>query len=341
MSRASRYIFNSFLFRFFLFFTFFLFFYLLVDFTLNFKQTLNAHASFATIVSHYAKEIVLKLDLLLPICFLFSLLITLHAMTSSFETIALQSLGISPKTFLKPIQGFSWAIGALLLLSHELLLPRFSYSLPESHPQGIQMLNLSDGSLLVFHHYDAKEEAFFDTYWIKGASYVFCEKLAFGAQSMEGTDCLFFHCGNDGTLHYDAAAAFTPLFDMPLIPLPSPPYRSWELCSLSELLLHQWDQIHATPTSAYTSACGFWHHLALPFLTPLLLTLFSKSPLVYQRNKKITPLILIGLMTFLSFFTLFKALFVLSEFHIIPPYLAALIPYLIFSIGAMMHSSRS
>ena len=342
MNRASRYIFSSFIFRFFLCLTFFLFFYLLVDITLNFKQTIDTPASLNDIIFHYAKEIALKLDLLIPLCYLFSLLITLQTMTGTFETIAFQSLGIPPKNFLKPIRLFSWAMTAFLLFNHQFFIPGLSSYLPTlTQSPTSHWVKLSDDSLLVFNHYDPDEHAFFDTYWMKGSSLVFCEKLSFGAQSMEGTDCLFFHREHDGAFHCDATQAFAPLHDLPLVPTPTISSPSWELCSLTELLFNRWDPFNATPTTAYASLCSFWHYLALPFLTPLLFTLFSKQPLQYRRNKKIAFTIFIGLIAFLSFFTLFKALFVLCEFHVIPPYLAALIPYLIFSTIAMISSYRS
>lgn len=348
----SRYVLRVFLSRFFLMLFLFFFFYIIVDFALNIRVNLNHIKDALAIFYHYLLEILLKLDLLLPLCFLLSMIVTLHSLNMGFELIAFQSLGISKKALLKPIWIFSWVLTFFLFFNFQTLIPwakaktKTHQAITKTKPKKsikkpIFQQTLHDDSLLIYSAWDPDGEEFIDVFWIKPDLVWHFEKLRFSSGKMEADDAYkFIKTDNDG-FFIESQDKQISLFEMPIITheIKKEPL-SFEFLSFTQLLISQISQFEKQTLVYNQIQSRFWQKFAIPFFSPLLFLLFARSCLNFNRHKRASKVIGIGLFTFVLFFTFLNALAILSEHNLIAPQVAAFGPFIFLGIFGLYQYHR-
>jgi lipopolysaccharide export LptBFGC system permease protein LptF len=348
----SRYLLRVFLSRFFLMLFLFFFFYILIDFALNIRINLNHIKDALAIFYHYTLEIFLKLDLLLPLCFLLSMILTLHNLNMGFELIAFQALGISKKALLKPIWVFSWGITLFLFFNFQTLIP-WAKAKTKTQLQAIKnkpkkplkkaifQQTLEDDSFLIYSKWDEYKEAFYDVYWIKQDSVWHFETLNFSEGKMRGYEAFKFVRLENNGFAMQAHEKEIYLFEMPIITheIKKEPL-SFEFLSFTQLLISQISQFEKQTLVYNQIQSRFWQKFAIPFFSPLLFLLFSRSCLNFNRMKRASKLISVGLFIFVLFFTFLNALAILSEHNLIAPQIAAFGPFVLFGIFGIYQYQR-
>ena len=191
MKLFKKYIFSSFLIRFLILLFFFFGFYLLIDFSLNAKSALRTDISILQIFSYYLFEIALKLEILVPLCFLFSLVQTLFRFNNNLELVAFQSCGLSIQQLLKPIYSFSWCLTFFLLFNTQITIPKFQSVIvdikkPKKQKKtesGIYHQKAHDLYDIIYSDYQHDNQKFIDVFFFKNFLIGAPDKYMHGTES--------------------------------------------------------------------------------------------------------------------------------------------------------------
>lgn len=337
-----RYLFRTFFARFSVLIILFFLFHILLDFAINVKMNFSSSNSIQQIFHYYLFEILQKLEILIPLSFVLSLVQTLFYLNSGFELIAFQVCGLSKQKLLKPIAQFSWFLTLLLFFNSQVLLPKTQPKAQAIKNQNKTMIqgnrkenlfhkSLSDHSILIYSKFDPIEENFHDVYWMKSENIFWhFAKLEAKEGTMLGYLADEFQRSKEGGIRLIQSITEISLFEMDLIEheeKKDPP--SLEFLSFTQLLLKQLNSFEKRALIFNQIQSRFWHKMALPFFPPLLFYLFSIPCAKFSRYKKSTKMLGIAALTFVTFFTLLNALSILSEHHILPAYLASFGPFML------------
>jgi len=154
--------------------------YILLDFSMKASDiTESTLQDLIFLVKYYACEMSKRAYLLVPLCYLLSLLLQFIKLSKSKELVALLSAGISYKKILKPFFAFSIILSTLLFINREYIVPPTRTFLEDyrndyvraakkakNTDEQIFALVLKDDSKLIYQSYDANKKQYFDLYWI-------------------------------------------------------------------------------------------------------------------------------------------------------------------------------
>lgn len=176
----ERYILQELL-KFFVFFIFcFYFLYFLIDYSTHIQELMRGRfIPLGKIAQYYGFQFIKRLEIILPLSLLISIIRLLCNLNIHHELIALQSAGLSIKKILRPFFFLGILCSLINLAIMEFALPyslnfidKFYYahlrhSERGKHREPLHVLHLKDQSKLVYQYYDASMEAFFDVIWIR------------------------------------------------------------------------------------------------------------------------------------------------------------------------------
>ncbi len=344
----QRYLLKSFITRFLIILTLFVMFYLLLDFALNIRANWNGKSAFFEMLKYYLLEILLKLELLIPLCFILAMIQTIYYLNYGQELIAFQACGIPRQLLLKPIATFAWILTLFLFLNTQILIPK-SKALatefkktakkkrPKKDPHVLFHRYLNEDSILIYGSYQVSTERFEDVFWIKTPQLFWhFESLDFQDGKMVGYEAQLFQRDESHGIQLIEEHNKKILFEMPILqheekkePL------SFEFLSFTQLLMKQIQDFEKHTLHYNQLQSRFWHKMALPFFTPLLFYLFALPCTRYNRYRKTTGMIALALIFFVGFFTLLNALSILSEHHILSPIVASFGPFMLFGIPSL------
>jgi len=294
------------------------------------------------------------MDLLIPLCFVLSLVQTLLFLNHNFELIAFQACGLSKRQILKPILQTSWWLTIALFLNTQVLIPKTQGKVAhiqkerrlkdkEDSTSAFYHQKLNDDSFLFYSQYLEIEERFQDVYWIKDPNTIWhFEFLEFE----EGVMCgyladLFENRQNEG-LQLTQRVDKLSLHDLQvLFHEQKREQPSFEFLSFTQMLIKQMKDFEKKSVIYNQIQSRFWHKLLLPFFSPLLFFLFATSCMKYSRQKKTHLVMGLAIFTFVTLFTLFNALSILSEHHIIPASVASIGPFMLFGIPSIYLYAKS
>jgi lipopolysaccharide export LptBFGC system permease protein LptF len=154
--------------------------YILLDFSMKANDITDSSVQdLIFLAKYYGSEIAKRAYLLVPLCYLLTLLLQFIKLSKSKELVALLSAGISYKKILKPFFVFSFLLSALLFINREYIIPptrTFLEDFRNDHVRAakkaknadeqIFALVLKDDSKLIYQSYDAIKKQYFDLYWI-------------------------------------------------------------------------------------------------------------------------------------------------------------------------------
>jgi lipopolysaccharide export LptBFGC system permease protein LptF len=349
----KRYIFKTFIVRFSLILFLFFCFYLLIDFALNIKSSFPSAISLNEIAYYYFFELIVQLELLIPLAFILSLIQTLFYLNNNLELVAFQASGLSKIQILRPIHTVAWWMTILLFLNTQLLIPKaeskvariqkVSKKSKELNSTQIFQKQLNDQSLLIYSEYKEVEERFEDVYWILSRDKLWhFEFLEFEEGKMIGYLANYFEKKEYEGFGLVKSHEKISLLEMPIIFHEGKKQQpSLEFLSFTQMLIKQVKDFEKQTLTYHQVKSRFWHKLILPFFTPLLFYLFSIPCMHYNRQKKSYKTIALGIFTFVSLFTLFNALSILSEHHVLPAAVASIGPFMLFGLPSIYRYLRS
>lgn len=154
--------------------------YILLDFSMKASDiTDSSLQDLIFLAKYYASELSKKAYLLVPLCYLLTLLLQFIKLSKSKELVALLSAGISYKQILKPFFAFAFLLSAFLFINREYIVPptrTFLEDFRNDHVRAakkaknadeqIFALVLKDDSKLIYQCYDPIKKQYFDLYWI-------------------------------------------------------------------------------------------------------------------------------------------------------------------------------
>ncbi len=338
----KRYLLKTFLSRFLFLFFVLIFFYLLIDMSLTLKSKIQSFHVFNEIFFYYFFQVVQQLNILIPFCFVLSLIQTIFYFNFGFELIALQALGISKQKILKPFLVFSWILTFFLYLNTQIFLPYLEKKMnkiiqnPENSLHSVKeqdffQLTLPDQSLVIYREYEPITNRFFDLYWIaSNRDYWHIEQLNREDDFMVGDQVDHFQrTENEGMVLKEQKDRLI-LFNMPLFKHHQETKQNrLTFLSFTQLFLKQL-QIHPSSLTYQQIQSKLWYQLTIPLLSPLLFFIFSISSIRYSRNRKQTFVIGFAALFLFAIVTLLNAFSILSEYRILPGYIASFGTFVVF-----------
>lgn len=168
--------------------------YVLLDFASHTTSFYHFRAHWLEIVVYYLCDLIKQLDILLPLSLLVASIRTLCRLNVHHELVALLCSGLSKRALLRPLLVVALASTLFLYVNSQFLFPtaitklkkiemdRANKKKKKLRLEVAQKVNLPNGTMLLYHHYDAESKTFFDTYWVRSIDDLFrIESLSFGS----------------------------------------------------------------------------------------------------------------------------------------------------------------
>lgn len=340
----QRYILLEFLkvFSFFLFGFYFL--YVVIDYSTHMQDFLiGKNLSLLKIAKFYGLQFVKRMDILLPISLLIGAIKLLCGLNLNRELLALQSAGLKIKTLLTPL----FLIGVLCTLVNlsvsEFVAPyslNFIDKFHDAHlrhshrgnrTEPLSVIHLDDHSKLIYKHYDAAKEAFFDVIWLRDSNDIWRMKyLKADPTHPEGEWVDHLERGEDAS--FEKTASYSNLVFRDLHwnkELPRRGFIPFENRAISELYTMLKSDSNLTVYERHEVLTQLLFKLIMPSLS--LLVLFAICPYCYSYSKTLPQFFIygIGLFGLLAFIAFMDASVILGESNTIPPYVAILSPFIL------------
>lgn len=320
----------------------FYFLYVLIDYSVHTKAFQSDQISFFNIIIYYTCQFTKRADILIPIALMVATIKVLSASNIRLEIVALATGGISFKKILQPFLWVAIACASLLYLNFQFLQP---YSLgrithfeerffkgknKENEARQVNALLLKDNSLLLYQHFDAEKQAFFDVFWLKTFDQIYRIHSLFPYGKVptgEYVDLLvrapsgeIMKTGSFETLSFSEIK-----FDEKILFNAVHPPRMQSLSQLSHGL--EWDHLFSkTNDHAAETAAFFYFRLTLPLIC--LLAVIGPAPycLRFSRSVPVFMIYSLSLFGMLAFITCMNSFITLGASQAIPPLLAILLP---------------
>lgn len=151
----------------------------LMDFCTRIHEFSNTSLASGFIFKLYGSELAKKAHFFIPICFALTILMQLVHLVKSKEIIALLSSGLNYKIIMRPFWYLAFILGSLLVVNRQFILPKSTFFLEtyrNDHLKAVKKakyahdeiftLILKDDSKLIYQSYDAKQNRYFDLFWI-------------------------------------------------------------------------------------------------------------------------------------------------------------------------------
>ncbi len=349
----QRYFLKQFLQVFFLFLFSFYGLYVLIDYA-NHTSPLPSHSlqiAWTEIARYYLFVFASRAEILLPLALLVAFVKTVTGLNIHHELMALMASGISLKTLMRPFLSVGLCCVALLYANEQFLLPQAMKKLKRIEEErknkksrqqrevAAQSLILADKSLLIFQHYEATQERFFDVYWIPSLPSRSIDKIyrmKFLAPSLDPPMGFFV----DELVRQEGGeilqAASYRAYPFPRLKFNPQVLQSTlldpDMFSLLELR-KEMAQISSLPNEktnekeSKTQAAFYWK-LSLPWLC--LLTILASAPYCVRFSRQL-PLFLLyicSLFGLLAFYLWMDAAQVIAKRQVLSPLVAIFLPFM-------------
>lgn len=320
----------------------FYFLYVLVDYSVHTKVFQSDQISFTNIIVYYICQFTKRADILIPIALMVATIKVLCTSNIRLEIVALATGGISFKKILHPFLWTAIACASLLYLNSQFLQP---YSLKwithfeerffkgrnkENENKQVNALQLKDGSLLLYQHFDAEKQAFFDLFWIKTFDQIYRINSLFPYEKSpkaEYVDLLVRAPSGEimKTASFETLSLPEIKFEEKILFSVVHPPRMQSLSQLAHGL--EWNHLFSKMNDyAAETATFFYFRLTLPLIC--LLAVIGPAPFCLRFSRSIPVFMIYSLSLFgmLTFFTCMNSFIILGASQVIPPLLAILLP---------------
>lgn len=341
----QRYIFGNLLKGFLFFLLSFFLLYSLVDFSTHAQDFITKGAlNFSKLSFYYSYQFVKRLELLLPLALLISVIRVLTTLNTNRELVALQVAGLPLKKIFRPFFLLALFCSFLGYCNEEIFIPKsatyftdLKYSRTKNPLKKIKnkqftILPLDDSSKLIYQSYDAKKDAFFDVYWISSFQDIWRMKyLSADPKHPIGEYVDHIVRNKEGFLEK------TESFEKKLIPS-----LHWNLQQLNKKqssIKHQkishlahlvWNNRKASLHFKGEIETYFFYKLIMPLLSFLVLIGILPFCVKYSRTPPLFMIYGPAIFCFVVFFTLMNAMTIIGENNVLPPYIAICAPGALF-----------
>ncbi|MES2200580.1 MAG: LptF/LptG family permease [Chlamydiota bacterium] len=344
----QRYIFCNLLKGFLFFLLSFFLLYSLIDFSTHAQDFITKGSlNFSKLSFYYSYQLVKRLELLLPLALLISVIRVLTTLNDNKELVALQVAGLPLKKIFKPFFLLAIFCSFLGYCNEEIFIPKsatyftdLKYSrtknpLKKFKNKQFTILPLEDSSKLIYQNYNAEKNAFFDVYWISSFQDIWRMKyLNADPNHPVGEYVDHLVRNKEGFLENVES------FEKKLIP--DLKWTHKQLNKKQSSIKHQ--KISHLAHLIWSSKTGslhvkgeietyFFYKLIMPLLSFLVLIGVLPFCIKYSRTPPLFMIYGPAIFCFVVFFTLMNAMTIIAENNVLPPYIAICAPLVLF-LGA-------
>ena len=305
----------------------------------------NPSLSVINIGFYYSQVFIKRLDIILPLAFMISLLKVMLDMNKKRESIALFTSGLKKTTFLKPMLICACLVFTFLFLSFEYLTPKAlinvesfenKYFLKQTSSRSIspQFLRLAPEGIIIYALFDPKTNQYQDVFYLLSNHEIWkmeslsLHDLAIGRDAehfilnQQGQFALTEHLPqvvfNDLHIAYDSAALN---------------FLTIECGSFSFLITSLKKISHFDKNLSAKITSQIFYKIAVLFLPFLITMVCACFGLVFSRKLPIFMIYAMSIFGMIGYFLMMDAAIILGESQILPTYLALFSPScLIFSL---------
>jgi lipopolysaccharide export system permease protein len=337
----ERYFFRELVKVFTLFLCTFYFLYVIVDYSTHMQDFIkNKQIQFSDIARFYSVHFVKRADLLLPLSLLIATIKVLCTLNARSELVAFQSAGLPIKKLMRPFFLLASCCVLFNYINFELLTPKslnFLDQFKEAHfksqregkkKEPFHIFYLEDGSKLVYQHYEAEKDAFFDVLWLRSSDDIWRIKYL-NADPKKPIGQYIDHLKRNKEGFFEKIESFDTQLLTQLKWRPQTSRKGfipYENRSLSELY-----KLYRKDTTKDYEAAQILTHFNLKLVMPLLslFVVIACAPFCvrYSRGTPVFFIYAIAIFGFLAFFTVLDAAVILGENRVISPYLAIFVPF--------------
>ncbi len=320
---------------FFLFIFFIL--YALIEYSLHMNDFFKSRQLyFKEVVFYYFGQFLKRLDFLLPMALLLSVIKCLTSLNRRNEWLVLQTAGLSSRTALRPFFVVALASSFLLYGNFEYLLPytlnyfdhlstmRLHRSHFDKKRKQIHFIQLEDGSKVFYQSVDLQKKRFFDVFWIKSFDDVWKMKyllidsvkpIGFFVDHFERNrlGCIEKMASYERVLMNEIGFRANLSLKVGFEALPKQPKQHRGISelygSLNRFAVHERRKIFVTILLKMTT----------PLIPPLLVVALSPFCLVYDHQRRVFFIYGLGLFSLFALYSLFDSVFFFGEGEITIP----------------------
>jgi lipopolysaccharide export system permease protein len=320
----------------------------LVDFSTHAQSFFsNGSLDLAKFTTYYGYQLVKRLELLLPLSLLISVIRVLATLNTHRELVALQASGIPMRKIMRPFFLLALFCSLIGYSNEEVFLPKsaaalsntkYSYTqnpLKKLKKKQFTLLALADSSKLVYQSFDPNTNRFFDVYWIRSFDDIWHMKYL-SADPAKPVGEYMDHIVRNKEGFLEKAESIDKGLVSSLFWSTKELHKKQSAVryqKLSELFSLMWNNTNHSLHFRGEMATYLFRKLAMPLLPFLVLIGVFPFCVTYSRS---TPFFLIyglSLFCFIVFFTLLNAMVIIGSNHVLPPYVAIFLPFLfLFSV---------
>lgn len=331
--------------KFFLFFiASFYFLYFLIDYSSHIQELMRGrYISIIKIAQYYGFQFIKRCEIVLPLSLLITSIRLLCSLNTHHELVAFRSAGFSAKKILRPFFLMAFLCSLLNLAIMEFALPyslnfidkfydsNLRHSNRVVHREPLHVLHLEDQSKLVYQHYDAAKEAFFDVIWIRHPDDLWRMKyLKIEADYPQGQWVDHLKRNKEGS--FEKTQSFNSLLFKELKwnrDIPRKGFIPFENRSISYL----WNVLKQHRTfskyETFEILTQLLYKLVFPFFPVLIVIAVTPFCLRYNKNLPQFFIYTFSIFGFVAFVALMDSAVILGESNTLSPFIAILSPFVV------------
>jgi len=340
----ERYIFWNLIKGFFFFLFSFFLLYSLIDFSTHAQSFFSkGFLDFPKFATYYGYQLVKRLELLLPLSLLISVIRVLTTLNAHKELVALQACGIPLRKIMRPFFLLATFCCILGYCNEEIFLPKSATTLTNSKYSYTQnplkklkkkqftLLSLADSSKLIYQTFDSTTNRFFDVYWVRSFDDLWHMKYL-SADPHNPIGEYMDHIVRNKEGFFEKAESIE------RGRLPSLVWSTKELHKkqssvryqkVSQLASLMWNSSNNSLYFRGEVATYLFRKITMPFLSFLVLIGLFPFCITYSRTPPTFLIYGISLFCFVVFFTLLNAMVIIGANHVLPPYVAIFLPFVV------------
>lgn len=305
--------------------------------------------------TYYLCHIIKRMEMMLPLAFLISIIKVLLQLNQRNELIALFTSGLKTTRFLKPFFVISTTLFAFLLINFEFFVPKSLDYLEDFENKNFKRISyqkyeipsaycmpVSDGSNLIFSKYFHEKKMFEDVFYIQSFDKIYQMKTLDVSQSPYiGGFVETFARGEKNEL-YLLSSEQTHLFndlkiDFSIRKKAELPFEHRSITQLIQLIQQSSLLLNKSEPKIKTQ-------LYFKLLSPMIpfLVVLAVAPFCMRSSRRIPTFFIyaLSLFGFIAFFIILDACVILGESRTITPILAMMLPFGLSFLGWGCHFYR-
>jgi lipopolysaccharide export LptBFGC system permease protein LptF len=338
----TRYLIAEFLKGFFLFLFSFFFLYVAIDYCSHMQEFIhNKKINSSQIALYYGFQFIKRCDLLLPLAFMIAQMKILLSWNKWKELVAFQAGGVSWRALIRPLLLISLFLCLLNLCIAEFALPKslrqidrfYDAHLRHSHhnnrQEPLHILQLEDGSKLIYQYYDSHLEQLIDVIWIRSQTDLWRMK-SLSAHPESPTGFFVDHLEKNRDGHFNKSASFQTCtleglkWDQQMMRRGLIPFENRSIRFLGALL-----QKEVTRQTKNELLTQLLFKLCMPLLCPLVALAVAPLCVRYQRQIPFFLLYSASLFGYVAFVAFMDAAVILGESGAAHPSVAIVAPFVL------------